>query len=486
MSIYSARNGAKDAPINRPQGGGDIAVGDDFPMLCETCLGQNPYVRMVKLPYGHKLCKISNAPYQGFRWKAGPQGRHKETVVCFAVAKDKNICQACLNDMQYGLPVGVRDRLLAQAQEAEGALALPQSNVGTQYHYQQLAAAQKDEAEFGGGGSSGGVDVQNLGPSQALDRFARARQAMEAKNKTAFRNLPKLCSFWLNGTCTRVTKKSCPFRPCCGTYVFPEIAGSARETCARLVARLEAEGPAAVMATLDSEAKDAIRESMKGNREEAIRRRVAGEDDLTRKYLGAMKDQKVALTPPADPSITTLWLGNVQADISEGDLREVLYPYGAVQNVHLVRPANCAFVEFASRDMAEHAAGQLYKALVVKGHAINVNWAKPRAQAITEGAAGGSSSSSSGSGSGSNGGAMPPPPGLESAPVSTYALKGLPQPVLSGEAAGAKRPASDMGEGTAEAAGGGAEAEAEAAPRAKKANKAQYPSMNPQRMGAKL
>jgi len=191
------------------------------------------------------------------------------------------------------------------------------------------------------------------------------------------------------------------------------------------------------------------------------------------------------LTPPADPSITTLWLGNVQADISEADLREVLYPYGAVQNVHLVRPANCAFVEFASRDMAEHAAGQLYKALVVKGHAINVNWAKPRAQAITEGAAGSSSSSSSSS-SGSNGGAMPPPPGLESAPVSTYALKGLPQPVLSGEAAGAKRPASDMGEGTAEAAGGGAEAEAEAAPRAKKANKAQYPSMNPQRMGAKL
>ena len=101
MSIYQSRNGAKDAPLQRTSGG-DIAVGEDFPMLCETCLGQNPYVRMVKLPYGQKMCKISNAPYQGFRWKAGPQGRSKETVVCFAVAKDKNICQACLNDMQYG------------------------------------------------------------------------------------------------------------------------------------------------------------------------------------------------------------------------------------------------------------------------------------------------------------------------------------------------------------------------------------------------
>lgn len=28
-------------------------------MVCETCLGTNPYVRMVKLPMGHKLCKIS-------------------------------------------------------------------------------------------------------------------------------------------------------------------------------------------------------------------------------------------------------------------------------------------------------------------------------------------------------------------------------------------------------------------------------------------
>jgi hypothetical protein len=30
-----------------------------------------------------------------------------------SVAKDKNICQACLVDMTYGVPVGVRDALLA-------------------------------------------------------------------------------------------------------------------------------------------------------------------------------------------------------------------------------------------------------------------------------------------------------------------------------------------------------------------------------------
>ena len=80
-------------------------------MICETCLGPNPYVRMSKLPYGYKLCKISNLPYQAFKWKAGPGGRYKETMVSYVVAAERNICQTCLLDMKYGLPVG-RDHLI--------------------------------------------------------------------------------------------------------------------------------------------------------------------------------------------------------------------------------------------------------------------------------------------------------------------------------------------------------------------------------------
>ena len=99
---------------------------------------------MMKTQFGSKLCKISNLPYQGFRWKAGPQGRYKDTIVSFAVAKERNICQTCLMDMQFGLPVGVRDQMLKSNSSistdlATGqAIALPESDVGIRYHYENL------------------------------------------------------------------------------------------------------------------------------------------------------------------------------------------------------------------------------------------------------------------------------------------------------------------------------------------------------------
>jgi len=418
---------------------------DDFPQLCETCLGQNPYVRMVKLPFGHKLCKISNAPYQAFRWKAGPQGRNKETIISYAVACEKNICQTCLNDMKYGVPVGVRDRILSQASSsshdaiANGGIGdgtgyeapvIPNSLVGQRYYYEQQQAL----IDYGAGGGTGGAiaeGLHNIGAVRQLDKFSRTIQAAEARNKTAFRNLPKLCSFWLNGTCNRVIRKTCPFRPCCGVeaYAFPEIAGSHRELCLKLVADLKEKGPAEMMKLLDSETKEAFRASMKGNKDDAIKKRVVGEDDLTQKYMGKMKRMNLELPVPEDQTITTLWLGNVEADITEIDIRDVIYAYGQIAGMHLVRNAKCCFVEFASRQMAEYAASQLYNALVVKGRALTVNWARPRAQATIEASA---HSTNATANSGSV--AMLAPPGLEKEHASTYSLQGMAKPILPGPA----------------------------------------------------
>lgn len=127
------------------------------------------------------------------------------------------------------------------------------------------------------------------------------------------------------------------------------------------------------------------------------------------------------LDPPADKSIITLWLGNIEADMTEADIRAVIYPYGQIASFHLLRSARCAFVEYIDREAAEGAAAQLYNALTVNGRALSVNWAKPRAQSDVMGSTTSTSTSN----------VMPPPPGMEKAPAASYVLPGLPVPVVS-------------------------------------------------------
>ena len=205
----------------------ELQVGTDFPIVCETCLGPNPYVRMIKCRFGEKLCKVSNVPMQSFRWKAGPHGRFKETIVCREVAVEKNICQACLSDMTFGVPVGVRDALLRAGGAPEhGGYAEALSNANQAHYYGQR------RAEIDQGGALG--SAQRMEPSRELLSLARQIESANAKAGTAFRNLPKICSFWMAGTCTRVGKGTCPFRPCCGLFKFPELARNHRDECAAL------------------------------------------------------------------------------------------------------------------------------------------------------------------------------------------------------------------------------------------------------------
>jgi RNA recognition motif-containing protein len=122
------------------------------------------------------------------------------------------------------------------------------------------------------------------------------------------------------------------------------------------------------------------------------------------------------LAPPADQSIITLWLGGIEPDMMEEDIRGVIYPFGQIASFHLLRSAKCAFVEYVDRQAAEEAASQLHKALVVLGRSLSVNWARPKVQ---EGVGQSSASSSS---------VMPPPPGMERSNASAYAIPGLAAP----------------------------------------------------------
>ena len=165
----------------------------EFPLVCETCLGDNPYVRMTVEKHGKK-CQVCENPFTVFAWQAGTKGRLKRVEICKTCAQAKNVCQVCIYDLQYGLPVKVRDKVLREEGSANGAMAVPQSNANRAW----FTAQQQRAIEQG----TVAIDTNVL---------ARAKlQEMAQMEPRYERNLPKLCSFFAKGDCDRGA--NCPFR----------------------------------------------------------------------------------------------------------------------------------------------------------------------------------------------------------------------------------------------------------------------------------
>ncbi|EDW07624.1 pre-mRNA-splicing factor RBM22 [Drosophila mojavensis] len=128
------------------------------PILCPSCLGENPNVRMIKERYD-KNCKICTRPFTCFRWCPGMQMRFKRTEICQACARMKNVCQTCVLDLVYGLPTQVRD-----------------------------------------------VAIMNANKSAA--RAAKNKTLIKLSRMAPYRS--RICSFWLRGKCRRA--EGCPYR----------------------------------------------------------------------------------------------------------------------------------------------------------------------------------------------------------------------------------------------------------------------------------
>lgn len=95
------------------------------------------------MDYG-STCHISGRPYTVFRWRPGNDARYKKTIVCQEVAKAKNVCQCCLLDLDYNLPVQVRDEALGLQNDQ-----LPASDAGKEYALQRMSdAGELDHSKF--------------------------------------------------------------------------------------------------------------------------------------------------------------------------------------------------------------------------------------------------------------------------------------------------------------------------------------------------
>jgi pre-mRNA-splicing factor RBM22/SLT11 len=102
----------------------------------------------------------------------------------------KNVCQTCLFDLEYGLPVQVRDRYLEELGQEK--LTMPESRVGRDYVLQNKHAEADSELPYG-----------KVGTHPMLERLAR---------KTPYykRNEARICTFFVKGACNR--GGDCPFK----------------------------------------------------------------------------------------------------------------------------------------------------------------------------------------------------------------------------------------------------------------------------------
>jgi len=299
----------------------------EFPLVCETCLGDNPYVRMTKESHGKK-CQICENPFTVFAWQAGTKGRLKRVEICRSCAQAKNVCQVCVYDLQYGLPVKVRDRVLRESGSAGAVSAVPQSNANRAWYTAQQQRAIEQ------GQTNAITDGTNQLAHAKLQEMARMEPRYE-------RNLPKLCSFFAKGECDRGT--NCPFR-----HEMPH----------------DRNDPMSKQTTKD--------------------RFYGTSDPVANKILGRKRKQEQEQSrrdeaDGYDKARATLYLrfqGDAPyPDLTEADIRDKFYAFGEIVSVRPQSEKGQAFVEYTQPEAAELAIASTNRQELL-GRTIYSSWAR--------------------------------------------------------------------------------------------------------------
>ncbi|QRW00761.1 pre-mRNA-splicing factor SLT11 [Ceratobasidium sp. AG-Ba] len=306
----------------------------DFPILCETCLGDNAFVRMSKQEYGRE-CGTCARPFTVFRWKAGAGMRFKSTVVCQKCAKIKNVCQTCLLDLEYGLPVQVRDTALGRKNEA------PSSEVNREYYAQNMDG--KLEAN------------QSLLDSSRASSAAKDMLKSLARTDPYYkRNRAHLCSFFAKGQCNRGAE--CPYR-----HELPQENEMSHQN---------------------------IKDRFYG-RNDPVAKKIMS-TYATSQGLQPPEDQTITSL-----FITSLPATATELSVRTSLLSTIPFiPPAAIKSVVHVEKSRCAFINFRERQDAERAAEAWSNGVEVDGTKVNVKWGRSRGSAAASGA--GASGSSAG------------------------------------------------------------------------------------------
>ncbi|KAK0737403.1 hypothetical protein B0T21DRAFT_286519 [Apiosordaria backusii] len=300
----------------------------DFPSVCENCLPTNPYVKMLKEDYGAE-CKLCTRPFTVFSWsgEGRAHGRKKRTNICLTCARLKNACQCCIMDLQFGLPIVIRDKALELI--APG----PQSEINREYF------AQNNEQAIQEGRA--GIEAY-----EKTDEKARELLRRLAQSKPYFRKGKELDSD--------------------GNQVSGGPSGSSGSATGGNPAVGAGLGGAGPIRTRDSRAAAAVGARPGGGRRGPI--------PATAPPPGP-KDWM----PPADPTIMSLFVTGIEDDLPEYKIRDFFKAFGKIKSLVVSHMTHCAFVNYESREGAEQAAAECKGRAVIAGCPLRIRWSVPKA-----------------------------------------------------------------------------------------------------------
>lgn len=304
-----------------------------FPLVCETCLGDNPYIRMTKEPYG-KPCKICDVPFTVFAWQAGTYGRLKKVEICKTCAKAQHVCQVCVFDLRYGLPVQMRDKILQEEGASTRNIVVSRSNANRSW---QNSLNERNILE----------NDHSLSTTQSRNniRAASRLQAIARMEPRYDRNIAKLCSFYARGECNRGS--NCPFR-----HELPR----------------DRNDPLSKQNTKDRfyGINDPVATSMIGKAKEHAEKKK--EENRIRGDERSMSTCYIRFGNRGDGN-------NILSNtIKEIDVRDGFYSFGEISAIKMHGVVG-AFVEYTSSEAAELAISEMNKK-EWRGKILFVNWAR--------------------------------------------------------------------------------------------------------------
>lgn len=249
--------------------------------------------------------------------------RFRRTEICQTCCRLKNVCQSCILDLQYALPVQIRDGIL-QVKDA-----CPQNEANREYFLAKNAAklARNDVSL---------VDYDSTDPA-AKAILEQLSQKHADRKSVQERNLPPPCSFYAKGTCKRGSE--CPYRH----VLVADRPSSLKSYRDRYYG---SEDPASeAILERNPELKDAI------NRDGA---------------------SVASLQTPADRTIKSLFVIGIRDGLGEADLKE----FFKAASVKLVAEGAAAIVTFETRLDAEEAAEDHLGFVEIKSVRVKVSWAR--------------------------------------------------------------------------------------------------------------